>query len=266
MLTRLRRPASTLSKVQHPRFSDALWDALRYPLEKMRKHPFVKGVRDGTVDERTMRFYLEQDFIYVIHYGRAIKMLSARVPAERAAQHLTAIAAALDPTRLGQDTDSAFSIAGLKWSNLKSVEQAPYTRLYTDHLLATACLDPYPSALAALLPCPMTYQRLFGEPDLDGSPRPVMRSTPTSVQAQLCRAWVAHYGSPGYKRSVSKWETIIDEVAADASPTEQEAMLREFDLATRMEYLFWDMASGRLDSWGLYDEKQKALALAAKST
>ena len=40
------RAASSLTKVDG-RFSTVLWGSLRYPMEKMRKHPFVVSVRDG---------------------------------------------------------------------------------------------------------------------------------------------------------------------------------------------------------------------------
>ena len=245
------RAASSLTKVDG-RFSAVLWGSLRYPMEKMRKHPFVVSVRDGSIDVGTMRWYLEQDFLYLVHYGRAFKILSARVPVENAARHLTSCAEALSPTRLGKEAASAFAIAGLKYEDVMQAEQAPYTRLYTDHLLATACLDPYPSAMASLMPCPMTYQRLFSEPEPDGSPPPVMQSEPATESAKLCKAWVKHYGSKGYRAYVSKWEKIIDEVAEQASAAEQDAMLKEFDLATRMEYMFWEMAEHRLEDWGPY--------------
>ena len=84
------RAASSLTTVDG-RFSAVLWGSLRYPMEKMRKHPFVVSVRDGSIDEDTMRWYLEQDFLYLVHYGRAFKILSARVPVENAARHLTAL-------------------------------------------------------------------------------------------------------------------------------------------------------------------------------
>lgn len=253
------RTLPSFSTAAAPRFSDTLWSQLEQPLEKMHRHPFVAAVRDGSIDEATMRFYLEQDFLYLIHYGRAFKILSARVQgvegsaaAERASKMLTACAAGLDPKKLGQDSKSAFALARLNWDALKDTEQAPYTRLYTDHLLKAATLDPYPSAITALLPCPLTYQRLFSDKDpADGSLPHVLSSSSASDSTKLCKAWVEHYGSPSYRAYVNKWCSIIDDVAAEASDAELAAMRREFDLATRMEYLFWDMAWERRSDWGL---------------
>ena len=232
------------------RFRASLWRSLESgPLEKMSRHPFVTGLRDGTVDEQSMRFYLEQDFLYCVQYGRAMQVLSARITTERAANLLSRTAAALAPAKL--EEHSAFAVAGLRWSELKTVEQAPYTRLYTDHLLAAAALDPAPSAFVSLLPCPFTYQRLFSAPEPDGSPAPVLRTEPTTEAEKLCHAWVSYYSSEDYARGISVWEEVVDEVAADATPMEQQAMLREFDLSTRLEWKFWEMASEGLDDWGL---------------
>ena len=117
-----------------------------------------------------------------------------------------------------------------------------------------ATLDPYPSAITALLPCPLTYQRLFSDKDpADGTLPHVLSSSSASASdsTKLCKAWVEHYGSPSYRAYVNKWCSIIDDVAAEASDAELAAMRREFDLATRMECLFWDMAWERRGDWGL---------------
>ena len=96
----------------------------------------------------------------------------------------------------------------------------------------------------------MSYQRLFSDPEPDGSPPLVLQGDPRSEGAKLAHAWVSAYRSESYRKSITKWEQVIDEVAANASPIEQQAMLREFDLATRMEHLFWDMSWNRMEEWG----------------
>ena len=34
-------------------------------------HPFVAGMADGTLPEPAFRFYLEQDYLFLIHFARA---------------------------------------------------------------------------------------------------------------------------------------------------------------------------------------------------
>eukprot|EP01047_Picozoa_sp_COSAG01_P043109 COSAG01_NODE_3809_length_5675_cov_5.163349_1_plen_328_part_10 len=236
-------------KQQRPpdrRFSASLWRSLEPPLEKMRAHPFIRGVRDGTIGEASMYFYLQQDFLFLVHYGRTMRILSARMPpSEPASRLLSRVADCLDPVEI--EKHAAFDLAGLRWADLKTLEQAPYTRLYTDHLLATACLDSHGSAFVSLLPCPMTYVRLFSDPEPDGSPPRVLCTKPDSTAAKMCHAWVSYYTDPAYEAGVEKWQAAADGLAANVSVIERRAMLREFDLSTRMESLFWDMAWMQLD-------------------
>ena len=44
------------------------------------RHPFVTGIGDGTLDVDKFRFYVRQDYLYLIDYGRVIALAAARSP------------------------------------------------------------------------------------------------------------------------------------------------------------------------------------------
>ena len=43
-------------------------------------HPFVKGVGDGTLPVEKFKYYITQDYAYLIDYSRALALASARAP------------------------------------------------------------------------------------------------------------------------------------------------------------------------------------------
>ena len=45
-------------------------------------HPFVRGIADGTLDEEKFRYYMVQDYLYLIDYAKvfAIGVAKARDP------------------------------------------------------------------------------------------------------------------------------------------------------------------------------------------
>ena len=52
------------------RFLDStaeLWDAYL-------DHPFVKGIADGSLDEEKFRYYMVQDYLYLIEYARVFAL------------------------------------------------------------------------------------------------------------------------------------------------------------------------------------------------
>ena len=42
------------------------------------KHPFVTGIGDGTLDVEKFKFYVRQDYLYLIDYSRVLALASAR--------------------------------------------------------------------------------------------------------------------------------------------------------------------------------------------
>jgi thiaminase len=43
-------------------------------------HPFITGVGDGTLDVEKFKYYVRQDYAYLIDYSRVLALASARAP------------------------------------------------------------------------------------------------------------------------------------------------------------------------------------------
>ena len=50
-----------------------VWDA-------QHAHPFVRGIGDGTLAEDRFRWYVRQDYRFLIDYGRLLALGAARAP------------------------------------------------------------------------------------------------------------------------------------------------------------------------------------------
>ena len=57
-------------------------------------HPFVTGLRDGTLDEEKFRFYIVQDYLYLRDYARVFGVGAAK--AERYGKQFLAEIAAFE--------------------------------------------------------------------------------------------------------------------------------------------------------------------------
>src|ERR687896_305929 len=53
--------------------ADDVWEA-------QHAHPFVRGIGDATLPEERFRFYVRQDYRFLIEYGRLLALGAARAP------------------------------------------------------------------------------------------------------------------------------------------------------------------------------------------
>ena len=52
------------------KFSEHLLEKLQPIWRKNHSHPFVKGIGAGTLDQEKFRFYMIQDYLYLIDYSK----------------------------------------------------------------------------------------------------------------------------------------------------------------------------------------------------
>lgn len=61
-------------------FSDELRDASADIWDAAQTHPFLTGIGDGTLHPDRFRFYVRQDYLFLIDYGRLLALGCARAP------------------------------------------------------------------------------------------------------------------------------------------------------------------------------------------
>ncbi|MEM0112454.1 MAG: hypothetical protein QXS56_02480, partial [Fervidicoccaceae archaeon] len=59
-----------------------LWKSIADVFEAIIAHPFLKGLTDGSLNERLFKVYVVQDTIYLRGFAKALSALALRAPAE----------------------------------------------------------------------------------------------------------------------------------------------------------------------------------------
>jgi thiaminase/transcriptional activator TenA len=180
-------------------------------------HPFVRGLGDGTLADSAFRFYIEQDHLFLIDYGRLLALGAARAPRLEWMRRLAGLAHEVLETEMALHRDFA-----ARWDvSLESVVAAPATSAYCDFLLRTASLGDFAELAAALLPCMWSYAEIG------------RRLAPG---AERYREWIDMYASPEFGELAGWARSVVDEV--DGSPGMQAA----FTSSVAHEIAFWDAA------------------------
>lgn len=187
------------------RFSDELRRAADEVWEAMHEHPFVRGIGDGTLDPERFRFYVRQDYLFLIDYGRLLALGCARAPRLEVMVRFAELTQSILVTEM--DLHRAFAADWRISSEQLQREPAhPTTRAYTDFLLRTAALGDFGELVAALLPCMWGYSEIGQR---------LARSRPPS-EARYAR-WIETYSTEDFAELARWCREICDEAAADAS-------------------------------------------------
>ncbi len=194
------------------------------------KHPFVRGIADGSLPKEKFKYYLIQDYLFLLDYSRVFAYGAIKAHDEAT---MALFAKLLDETlNTEMDLHRGYSEKfGISPAEMESAPVAPTTHAYTRHLLHVAQTGTLGDVIAGVLPCQWGYAEIGTTlAEQGGSPEP------------LYQEWIDMYASAEFL-ALGEWlRNLLNEITENSSPVEKERIQRNFLLSSRYEYLFWEMA------------------------
>jgi thiaminase (transcriptional activator TenA) len=203
--------------------AERIWEAIH-------NHPMVRGIGDGSLEEAPFRYWVRQDYYYLIEYNRVFAYGAARAPDLARIERFADLLSETVSTEMDLHRSYAAEF-GISEAELEDTDPSPTTRAYTDFLVRTAATGGFGELIAALLPCMWgfneTGRRLAdaGLPEHEGY-----------------AAWIKMYSGEEFAELAEWCKDLMDEVAADAGEARRERYREVFLTSARYEYRFWDAA------------------------
>ncbi len=200
------------------------------------KHPFVRGIGRGDLPEEKFRFYLEQDYLFLIDYARVFALAVAKADGLETMGYLAKVVEGTlnYEMELHRQVCADF---GLSREDLERATPAPTTDAYTRFLLSVAWSGSLAEILAAVLPCAYGYREIglrLAEAGLPEHPH--------------YAAWIETYSGDEYGELAEWLRRTFDELADLAGPAERGRMHLLFRRSSQYELRFWEMA-WRGEAW-----------------
>jgi thiaminase/transcriptional activator TenA len=211
--------------------AEPIWDAIL-------GHPMVERLGEGTLDEEPFRYWVRQDYRYLIEYSRVFALGAANAPD---VERMGTFAELLDAT-INTEMDLHREYAaefGVSEDDLEATDPSPTTRAYTDFLVRVAATGTFGDLVAALLPCMWGFNETGRRLDARGRP-----------DHEQYAAWIEMYAGEEFTELTEWCKTLMDDVAADASPADRARYTDQFRTSARYEYRFWD-AAWRQEEWSV---------------
>jgi thiaminase len=221
----MSEPAMTkaeLSSRSMTAFTEQLVEANRDLWVAMAGHPLVLGLADGTLPDRALAAWVQQDRIFVVQERRVVATLRAHgLPSD-----LDDLLAGLDRSLVGEA--EAFTRTAADQGIAAEVEPWPVCLGYTSYLRCAAH-DGVLEGLTALYAAERAY--------LDTWTAVAERSPAGSAY----HAWIQNWSGPGFRAFVAALGHGLDELTGAPSPGLASRLGVVFTGAVRFELAFWEM-------------------------
>jgi len=224
-------------------FYDALRSRTNSLWEATFRHPFVKGIGNGTLSRDRYDFFLKQDYIYLIAFSRVFALAAAKAGS---LGDMSYFAVLLDATLntemdLHRRTCNAF---GISTQELEQTRPAMITTAYTNLLVRTCYEGSLADIVAVLLPCATGYVEIGKRLKEQGLP-----------DDRFYRDWIQTYSSKEFSEFADWLVAKINQLTAQMTDSDSQRLYRLYLSSARFEYLFFDM-SWKMELWpdGIPDE------------
>ena len=196
---------------------EPLWGA-------MLAHPFLKETREGTLPDDVFARWVRQDYLFVREAIPFLAALLARAPERHRVPLGDAISALHAELSLFEDQASKLGV------DLQDVTASFINHSYQQFLIATALRASYAEGFTVLYVAERAYHDSWKEVERGISPN--------SKWLPFVRNWAGdEFG--GY---VAYLEGEVNGLADAAGEPERQSMASYFELTTRYEIAFWEMA------------------------
>lgn len=216
-------------------FTALAWRASADVYEAVLALPFNLELASGSLGRDRFVFYMIQDAHYLTAFARSLALAAAKATTPDAQIKLAK--GAHDAIVVERSLhEGFFEEFGVTRERFARTPPSPTCRAYADFLVATAAIDPYPVALAAVLPCFQIYHEV-------GKHLYAIAAMPNPYQR-----WIDTYRDEAFGDSVRETVAQVDAAHEAASPADRAAMGAAHRIATRYEWMFWDSAY-RMERW-----------------
>ena len=205
--------------------------------EKIFNHPFLVEMAEGRLPLSKFKFYIKQDHAYLRDFCKFLGIAIARTDALERMRWLSTLLRATIIVEMGMQRKLASKI-GLSMAELKATRPSPTALAYSSYMIRVASTGSFDEIVAVMSPCPLSYveigERMISSKGLEREP--------------VYKEWCSLYASPQAKKLAERLKYLIDRIGEKASHEEEEKIKEHFIIASKYEYMFWDMAY-KLEEW-----------------
>lgn len=211
-----------------------LLDAVKDIWSQYHVHPFVLGIRDGTLDREKFRYYIIQDYLYLMDYARTFAIGVAKARSKETANLFAQYIAVMNGEL---DVHSGYmGKLGVTQEEVETAKQSLDSLSYTSYMLRVAYEDGEAEILTAILSCAYSYEVIA---------KKMVADAPDSVNDPFYGDWIRGYASERYAGENAVLLDILEKLTGQYTESQLDHLKEIFVACSRYELAFWEMSWNR---------------------
>jgi len=211
---------------------DRLKSACQSDWDAYTRHRFVLELGAGTLPESSFRYYLQQDYLFLIHFARAYALAAFK------AEDLEELRAAAGAVSAIVDTEMSLHVAfcerwGISEAEMVVMPEDPANMAYTRYVLERGLSGDSLDLAVALAPCVVGYAEIAAW---------LAKNATAKGDDNPYWEWIDTYAADDYQEVAWAHAGQLDRLLVRrGGPGRIDGLARTFGEATRLEVGFWQM-------------------------
>ena len=211
-------------------FTDVLYENVKELWNSFYSHPFVDGIGSGKLDKEKFKFYMIQDYLYLLDYAKVYSLGAIKSTDEETMAKFSSLADGILNTEMSIHRNYMKKL-GITNEETANTKMSLANISYTHYMLAVSYAGGVAEVAVSLLSCLWSYE-LIGE----------HLYNKYGIQDNFYADWIKGYISDEYHQ-LNEWLlALVNKHAEGISEERKQKLIEIFVNTSRYEGLFWDMS------------------------
>ena len=213
--------------------SQRLYDSTKDIWKMYLTHPFIRKIKDGSLDIEKFRYFMLEDYLYLFEY---VKVFAIGLTKTKDFNLMKLFAESIDAI-LNHEMNihkSYMKRIGISDEQVQNFKPSLTNTSYTSYMLSVAQAGDVIDTVSAVLACSWSYAEI-GD---------YIASDENALNHEFYGEWIRGYSGKEYQDTNNMLINLLDDITKDISEEKYEKLQEIFINCSLYEKKFWDMAWG----------------------
>lgn len=200
--------------------------------ESYTNHEFVRQIANNTLDLKKFQFFIEQDYSYLVDYGRVHCIAASKAPdLNDMEQEIVIVGRIREEMRQHEKRlKEEFGVTDDEY--FTNIKRGPALKNYSRYFNEVAKKGNWQELVAALTPCLMGY----------GHAALPYKENTTAPEGGLYNEWIKIYSCESYNDGMKIGSQLLNHIARSYPADKLETLVKIYGEVCDLETKFWDAA------------------------